>query len=148
MKKIEPDRVYSELRDHISPISPVIGRKYTVTHSDETGELFVTIGRHYADDKIGPLRDEVLLAYENAETGMILLGEVLVEDEGITGSAEKRNEIFQMEMPIALQAIRIADQKLFQAKPELDEIPILIWFRSADPEYNKLYDFGTMKDFQ
>ena len=69
MKKIDPSKVHAELRDRVSPISPILDRKYTVTHSDETADLFVTIGRHYADDKIGPTRDEVLLAYESTETG-------------------------------------------------------------------------------
>lgn len=148
MEKIDPSKVHGELRDRVTPVSPIMGRKYTVTHSDETADLFITIGRHYADDKIEPLRDEVLLTYENTETGMILLGEVLIEDENITGQAKRRSEIFEREMPKALQAIRIADSKLFQTKLELDELPILIWFRSTDPEYNKLYDFGTMSDYR
>ena len=131
MKKIDPSKVHAELRDRVSPISPILDRKYTVTHSDETADLFVTIGRHYADDKIGPTR-----------------GEVLIAGDEITGNAKMRSEIFEREMPIALQAIRYADWRLFQAKPDLDELPILIWFRSSEPEYNKLYDFGTMSEYR
>lgn len=144
MKKVDVSKVHTEMRDRVTPVSPIMGRKYTVTHSDETAELFVTIGRHYADDKIGPTRDEVLLTYENTETGMVLMGEVLIDDEEVNGNSKIRNEIFQREMSLALQAIRYGDRKLFQTKLELDELPILIWFRSSNPEYNKLYDFGTM----
>lgn len=148
MKKMDSSRVHGELRDRVSPVSPILGRKYTVTHSDETGELFVTIGRQFADDKIGELRDEVLLVFENTETGTVLLGEVLVSDEEMNFAPERRNEIFLREMPKALQAVRIADARLYQAKPELDFITILIWFRSDDPKYNKLYDFGQMKEYR
>ena len=148
MKKIDPSKVHAELRDRVSPISPILDRKYTVTHSDETADLFVTIGRHYANDKIGPTRDEVLLAYESTETGMMLLGEVLIAGDEITGNAKMRSEIFAREMPIALQAIRYADRRLFQTKPDLDELPIFIWFRSSEPEYNKLFDFGTMSEYR
>lgn len=148
MKPFEPSRLHVEYRDHVSKTSPVWSRKYTMTHSDDTAELYVTIGQNYAKDKIGPLRDEVLLRFGRHEDQLKLLGSVLIDVEGTTSNAEKRNEIFLREMPTALQAIRYADASLYEQHPQLDEIPILIWFQSNNEKYNKLYDFGTMKDYR
>ncbi|MBR3771373.1 MAG: hypothetical protein IKL07_03810 [Clostridium sp.] len=147
MEKIEPARVFTEMRDYITPFQPVMGRKYTMTHSDETGDLYVTIGMQYAEDKVEPMRDEVRMEFEDTENGLVLVGEVLIDGDGVEGKSEFRNEIFAREMGIALQAIRYADQELFSSNPELDQIPVLIWFRSADPAYNKLYEYGTMSEY-
>lgn len=59
MQRLNPDKLYVEYRN-VTPTEPVTGRKYTQTHSDITGDLFVTIGLQYAYDKINPMRDEVL----------------------------------------------------------------------------------------
>lgn len=148
MKKINPFKVVTEMHDYVTPLRPVRGRTYTMTHSDDTGDLYVDIGKRIIEERVGALRDEVRLVFEDTENGLILMGEVLIDGDGIEGKAQYRNEIFAREMPIALQAIRYADQKLFSNRPELDEIPILIWFRSADPNYNKLYDYGTMNEYK
>lgn len=54
-----PEKISVEYRDGVTIAEPVIPRYYTLTHSDVTGELFLTIGKQYAWDKIKPLRDEV-----------------------------------------------------------------------------------------
>lgn len=148
MKKIDPDKVNVEFRDRVMPLGPIHERKYTMTHSDETAELFVTIGTKYANDKMIDIRDEVLLAFEFSSAGLLLMGEVIVDGEGIPGNAERRNEIFAREMGTALQAIRYADADFYQANPALDHVPVYIWFRSDDPAYNKLYDYGTMSEYK
>lgn len=148
MKTIDPSKVITEMRDYVTPHEPIMGRRYTMTHSDETADLYVTIGKGYAEDQVEEIRDEVRMQFEDTENGLILMGEVLIDGDGVEGRKEIRNDIFAREMDIALQAIRYADQKLFQCMPELDEIPVLIWFRSMDPEYNKLYDYGTMSEYR
>lgn len=148
MKKLDPNRVYTEFRNGVCQTKPVYGRKYTVTHSDETAELFVTIGMTYAQDKIGPIHDEVLLTFTKDGRKPILLGNVLVDGKGITGDANMRNTIFIREMPTALQAIRYADRKLFDTYKCLDNLPILIMFQSTNKEFNRVHDFGTMRDYK
>ena len=39
-------------KDGIGIYSGVDKRKYTLTHSDETGELFLTIGKKYDNESI------------------------------------------------------------------------------------------------
>ena len=148
MKKIDRGKVNVEFRDGVMPLGPICERKYTMTHSDETADLFVTIGNEYAMDKMNELRDEVLLTFEYTPRGIVLAGEVIVDGRGISGDAETRNGIFARELSTALQAIRYADDEFFKVNPALDDIPIYIWFRSDDPVYNKLYDYGTMSEYK
>ncbi len=148
MKKINLNKVFTEYRDQILPTSPIKDRKYTITHSDETGDLFVTIGLKYAEDQITPIRDEVKLNWRIYNKKLFLYGEVLVDGAHLKGNEIIRNAIFIKEMPTALQAARYADQALFEKYPQLDHIPIYIQFYSKRPEFNKLRYFGTMKRYR
>ena len=42
-----PDKLEITLIDPVTENGPVEGRKYTLTHSDETGMLFLDIGNVY-----------------------------------------------------------------------------------------------------
>ena len=147
MKKINPEKVFTEFRDGVNKIEPIEGRKYTVTHSDKTGDLFVTIGLKYAEDKIDKLRDELLLTWTYSDERLKLIGQVVIDNEVIKNS-RIRNIIFKKEMPLALQAIRYADRELFQLNKSLDDIPIEIQFISQSEKYNKLIEFGSMKEYE
>jgi Staygreen protein len=54
------EKLFVEFMDGTSATGPVIPRRYTLTHSDLTEDLFLTIGIQYAWDKINSMRDEVL----------------------------------------------------------------------------------------
>ena len=148
MKKIDTGKVFTEWRNGVSETYPISGRKYTMTHSDKTGDLFISIGNKFAEDKIGKLRDEVRLQYIVIDRMPILYGEVLVDGMGIPGNPPVREAIFKSEMPKALQAVRYADNALFTAYPELDNTPVYIQFISSNPDRNKLYDYGVIGDYQ
>jgi hypothetical protein len=60
MSKLNPEKLSVEFRQGVTPTEPIIPRRYTLTHSDITAELFLTIGSYYAYDKITAMRDEVL----------------------------------------------------------------------------------------
>ena len=60
MKKLNPDQLYVEFKNGVTMIEPVIDRKYTLTHSDITAELFLTIGLQYASEKINAMREKCL----------------------------------------------------------------------------------------
>ncbi|HHU71940.1 MAG TPA: hypothetical protein GXZ21_07910 [Clostridiales bacterium] len=148
MREINPLNVFVQYRDIVKPCDPLIGRKYTITHSDTTADLFVFVASNYADDKITDIRDEVRVAWEQHEKELILIGSVTVSGYGVEGNANIRNSIFYKEMPIALQALRLADRFLFDNMPKLDDTPIFIHFISSSPVYNKMYDFGTIGDYK
>ena len=71
MKILDPKRVFVQYRDNMQPNEPIIHRKYTITHSDTTGELFVFIGNEYAEDQVGELRDEVRLSWEKRNNNYV-----------------------------------------------------------------------------
>lgn len=148
MQKINPDKVFVEYRDGVTPTSPIVRRHYTMTHSDDTGDMFVTIGHHYAEDKVTNLRDEVRLKWVLNGGVPGLYGEVLTDGEGISGSPRIRNAIFQREMHKALQAIRLADSQLFRKYSNLDHTPVLIQFKSQNPKYNQLYRYQEIGKYR
>ena len=147
MRELKPQKVFVQYRDRMKPYEPVIGRKYTITHSDTTAELFVFVAEKYAEDQITRMRDEVRVAWEQNRKGLALIGSVIVDGKDISGNAYIRNRIFYNEMPTALQALRQADRFLFSKDPMLDNTPVFIHFISSSPAYDKTYDFGTIGNY-
>lgn len=144
MRELNPKKVFAQYRDMMKPYEPVIGRKYTIIHSDTTAELFVFVAESYAEDQITRMRDEVRVAWEHNEKGLALVGSVIVDGKGVIGIAYIRNKIFYNEMPTALQALRQADRFLFDKEPYLDNTPVFIHFISSNPVYDKTYNFGVI----
>ena len=148
MKRLNSDKLYVEFRTGATTTEPVIGRKYTLTHSDITAELFLTIGLQFAYDKVNAMRDEVLAEWRTDNGFPFLYVYVLVDDQFGTASSAIRNAIFKRELPTALEAIRYGDRNFFAAHPWLDNAPIGIHFDSANPEYNRFENWGTPKDYK
>lgn len=134
--------------DGVKELKTVIPRRYTLTHSDTTGELFLAIGSHYAWNKIQPMRDEVLGEWKS--NGCALYYRVyLYIDRGeyTLQESEKRNEIFRRELPLALTAIRYGDRFLFDAYPHLNQASIIVNFTSAYPQFARQENWGTFNSF-
>ncbi|MZP30994.1 hypothetical protein GTO91_14850 [Heliobacterium undosum] len=146
MKQLNPEKLVVDYRDRVTPAEPVIGRKYTLTHSDITGELFLTIGRAYAYEKINNLRDEVLAEWRWYDSAIVLYVYVYVNGQ-FAPVSDRRNRIFRRELPLALAAIRYGDSQFFMAHPELDHAPILIYFDSKNPNYHRFENWGTPSDY-
>ncbi len=140
----DDSRIFTQYRQRMKPYEPLLGRKYTITHSDTTAELFVFIGENYAKDQFTIMRDEVCIRWERSACGLRLMGEVMVNGEKIVGDAGVRNEIFLREMPKALHALRHADRFLFERECKLDATPVYIYFRSTLDAYAKMYDLGKI----
>ncbi|SHK24500.1 staygreen family protein [Paramaledivibacter caminithermalis] len=147
MKRLKPEKLNVEFRFGVTPISPIIDRHYTLTHSDITGELFLTIGLEYAYDKIGPIRDELLAKWNYDNNKYILFAYVYVDGQHGLSMTALRNRIFVKELPLALEAIRYGDRALFQNYPMLDSSPIFIHFYSMDPYFNRIEYRGTPSDY-
>lgn len=146
MRKLNPEKVFVQYRDIMKPHAPILNRKYTITHSDTTAELFVFVAENYAEDQVTKMRDEVRIAWEQNNKVLILIGSVTVDDED--GNSFIRNKVFYNEMPTALQALRQADRFLFEALPQLDNTPVIIHFISSNPVYNKSYNFGMIGNYK
>ena len=144
MRKLNPQKVFVQYRDTMKPYEPVMDRKYTITHSDITAELFVFVAQNYAEDQITSMRDEVRVVWEQNRKWLVLISSVVVDGTGVIGNPYIRNNIFYNEMPTALQALRQADRFLFDRERNLDNTPVFIHFISSNPIYDKTYNFGRM----
>nr|WP_106782749.1 staygreen family protein [Lysinibacillus timonensis] len=149
MSKFNPEKLLVEYKDGVTATSLVIPRRYTLTHSDETGDLFLTIGTHYAWDKVNlTMRDEVL--GEWLTNGQFLYYYVILyidQGEYDPTTSARRTKIFRRELPLALTAIRYGDRFLFNLSPPLYDAPIIVHFISSYPQLARLENWGTFKRF-
>lgn len=148
MSRLNTDKLTVEFREGVTTTEPIVHRRYTLTHSDITAELFLTIGLEYAYDKINFMRDEVYGEWIYSENSYIYYAYVLIDGEFSPEVAAIRDYIFRRELPLALEAIRYGDNGLFVAHPWLDDSPIYIHFMSSIPEYNKVEYWGTFSDYR
>ena len=147
MERLDPQKLYVEFRSGVTTTEPILGRKYTLTHSDITAELFLTIGLQFAYDKITSMRDEVLGEWRNSSSGLLLYIYVYIGDFGSIMNSI-RNTIFRRELPLALEAIVYGDNEFFVAHPQLNYAPIWIYFDSIDPSYKRFEYLGTPIDYK
>jgi hypothetical protein len=147
MSRLNPEKLSVEFREGVTATEPVIPRRYTLTHSDITAELFLTIGLSYAYDKTNAMRDEVLGEWVNIKGSYFYY--VYLHIDGQLGGPVTaiRNYIFRRELPLALEAIRYGDNEFFTVHPELNKVPIIIYFMSKNPEYNKVENWGVFSNY-
>ena len=149
MSKFNPERLTVEFRDGVTATKPVIPRNHTLTHSDFTGELFLTIGIQFAWDKVNPdMRDEVIGLWKMNEDSLYYNVYInLDKEEHDFNEAIRRNEIFRRELPLALTAIRYGDRCIFDLYPNLDCAIIVVNFMSFYPELYNQEIWGTFSNF-
>lgn len=149
MSKFNSEKLSVEYRDCVTATEPIISRKYTLTHSDFTGELFLTIGTQFAWDKVNPkMRDEVLgewVTHENCLYFNVFL--YIDQGEYDLTTATKREEVFRRELPLALTAIRYGDRFLFHLYPDLNNALIIVNFISTYPPLAKQEVWQTFNSF-
>lgn len=148
MTGFNPENLFVEFRNGVTQYEPVYNRKYTLTHSDVTATLFLTIGMEYAYEKVGFLRDEVLAEWKENEGYPYLYVYVYVNGQLYPPASAKRNEIFRRELPLALQAIYYGDRQFLNNHPYLKKAPIWIYFDSENTKYISFENWGTLEDYE
>ena len=115
MRNFTPDKLWInyQLRN-LNQLNP---RRYTLTHSDETGDLCLVISSDYAYDKLTAMRDEVL-------------GEWTTKDF--------QNYYFYVYGRL---------DGLFTVYPQFNSAPIYIHFQSDDPKYNRIEYYQTFNEY-
>lgn len=66
----------------------------------------------------------------------------------VFGRAKWRYSIFCSELRLVLEAIRFGDKSLFDYDLKLDQIPVLVHFKSSDKRFNKTEKWGSMEDYR
>jgi hypothetical protein len=151
MANLNPDKLQVVFNDSIEISTLKLPRKYTLTHSDSTGELFLTIGSDYDYDQISHLytrfmRDEVLAEWLEVNKNYELHLYLHVSGGFVFGWASMRDRIFRHHLPLVFQTILYGDKDLLARVPQLKESQIIVHFQSKNKKYNMIEHFGTIKE--
>jgi hypothetical protein len=153
MARLNPEKLHVDYLPSVTTAGPTRPRRYTLTHSDRTGDLLLSIGSDYNDKQISGwytrlMRDEVLAEWLDDQDQMALHVYCHVSGGPIFGRARWRESIFRREMPLVLEAIRHGDQAFFAAHPELETAPILVHFQSSSHNRSKTEEWGKLGDLR
>ena len=152
MGRLNPEKLHVTFLTGVTLEDLILPRRYTLTHSDITGDLFLSVGTHYDVKRISKLytrlmRDEVLAELRNEEDGLVFWVYCHVSGGFVFGRAKWRYRIFQSELPLALETIRYGDRILFEQNPELDQTPVQVYFRSTNRRFDKVENWGIIADY-
>jgi hypothetical protein len=152
MSRLKPEKLHVRFGSGTTPDGPIMSRRYTLTHSDTTGDLYLIIGLDYDRQQISGwytrlMRDEVLAEWRQEEDGPALHVHCHVSGGIVLGSASWRYAIFRRELPLVLEAFRFGDRRLLEITPTLDRAPIWVHFHATRPRYNKTELWGALADY-
>ena len=153
MSHLNPNKLHVEFMEGVTPEEPLTPRAYTLTHSDSTGDLFLSIAQQYNIRQISGwytrlMRDEVLAQWELEDELPSLQVYCHVSGGLIFGTAGWRESIFRRHMPMVLEAFRYGDRRLFDAHPALDNATIWVHFHRARSNQDKVEAWGQANDYR
>lgn len=153
MKRLNPVKLHVSYLAGAIPEKFTLPRCYTLTHSDRTGDLFLSIGTRFEAKQVAGLytrlmRDEVLAEFIDKDGNPELRVYCHVSGGFILGTAKWRYDIFRKELPLVLEAIRYGDRIIFEENPELDNCPVSIVFKSTNDKFNRVEAWGVTADYR
>ncbi|MFC2046549.1 staygreen family protein, partial [Chloroflexota bacterium] len=153
MSRLRVEKLHVRFAGRVEADGPVAPRRYTLTHSDSTGDLYLTVDSEYDRRQVSGwytrfMRDEVLAEWRDDTDGPCLHVYCHVSGGLVLGTAGWRFAIFQRELPLVLKAFRYGDRQLFETHPELDDAPIRVHFRSSRRRYHRRERWGTPADYR
>lgn len=153
MSQLNPDKLHVTFMENTSIDRLILPRIYTLTHSDSSGDMTLTIGQNIMHKQISGwytrfMRDEVWAEWIDKNDDFSLLVHCHVSGGLIFGSSAWRFSIFQHHMPAVLQAFRYGDRALFNCQPELEDTSIQVRYHSRQKKFNKLVAWHSFKAFR
>jgi hypothetical protein len=153
MNELNPAKLHVTFKEDVSTRELSLPRRYTLTHSDSTGEMFLSIGSDYDLKQISGfytrlMRDEVLAEFIVDHQEMSFHVYCHVSGGLALGPAGWRKDIFHHHMRMVLEALRYGECELISTHPELDEVKIWVHFKSTHTKYNKVEDWGLFKSYR
>lgn len=133
--------------------APPEKRRYTLTHNDITGQLWLTVGAEYNSDQISGfytrlLRDEVIGEWQSDVQGqpsLHLFCHVSGEERWLAPPT-LRNYIFRREMPLVLDCVIHAERELLKHKPQLAQAKVFVHFQSSLQALDSIECWGVLGD--
>jgi hypothetical protein len=153
MKRLNPGKLNVTYLTGTTPEHIDLPRRYTLTHSDRTGKLFLSIGAQFNSRQISSIytrlmRDEVLAELSYQSGSPVFRVYCHVSGGIVVGTAGWRYRILQHEMPLVLEAIRYGDQALFEHNPELDTASVLVQFSSTNSRFDQVENWGIISRYR
>lgn len=151
MTEFIPEKLNVFIDDKINNKNLTLPRRYTLTHSDTTGELFLSIGTEYDYKKFSSLysrllRDEVLGEWQNsAQISLDIY--CLVSGGFALGPAKWRKSIFEYHMKMVLQAICYGDRSFIKENRDFLNAPVYVHFLARKKKLTDIVKWGTIRDF-
>ena len=148
MGRLRPEKLHTQFTHGTEPERLVIPRRYTLTHSDVTGDLFLSVGPEHNRQQLAGwqarvMRDEVLGEWQEDTDGPALHVHCHVSGGLLVGTPRMRIAIFRRELPLVLEALRFGDRALYDAHPELDQAPVWVHFHATQWRYDRTEAWGT-----
>lgn len=152
MGELNPVKLHITFHRGTSAYKLSLPRRYTLTHSDTTGDLYLSIGAEYDHKQISGfytrlMRDEVLAEFKDGEGTPSLHVYCHVSGGFVFGTAGWRNEILHHHMRMVLEALRYGDRELISAQRQLDQAKVRVHFASTRARYNCVEDWGLLNEY-
>jgi hypothetical protein len=149
---VELEKLQIKFMEGVGSRVPIDNRCYTLTHSDFSDDLFLSVGLKFDRKAISGLytrlmRDEVLAEWLKQEENFSLHVYCHVSGGIILGTAGWRYSIFKRELPLVLRCICNGDRELFNEHPNLKNSIILIHFKSNNKKYKSRKMGNTQRLF-
>lgn len=153
MSELHPEKLHVTFHEGTTASELSLPRRYTLTHSDATGDLFLSIGTEYDQKQISGfytrlMRDEVLAELKQDDGKLSLHLYCHVSGGFVFGSAHLRNEILHHHMRMVLEALRYGDHELIASNPDLDRSLVKVHFSSNHKRYDCIEDWGLFQDYE
>ena len=150
MPELDPSKLSVTFVPPVTKTYPIRFRKYTLTHSDNNEDLFLTIGPYFEFDfeKLNYItRDEVLAQWGLLNPGIYSLQAFVYVGNTSFETAQARYNNFKRELPLALEAIIYGDREFFKAHPQLLSAYITVRFISSFPQFNRTEFYNRPIDY-
>jgi len=152
MSTLNPEKLHTKFIGEAHPEGPPDTRRYTLTHSDATGDLFLSVGKDYDYKAISGfytriMRDEVIAELIENQKRYELHVYCHVSGGLVFGGAKWRYEIFQRHLRQVLQAFRYGDEVFYAAYPHYASAQVVVHFQSANSRYHLVENWGSINDY-
>jgi hypothetical protein len=152
MSRLKPEKLHVLFAEGFTRDGPLSPRRYTLTHSDRTGELFLSIGPEYDKEELRGwqsrlMRDEVLAEWQDQPGQPEVHVHCHVSGELALGPARWRDAIFRHELPLALEALFYGDRELIYGRQQLMQAPVWVHFHACQARYDVTEQWGTVADY-
>ena len=151
MSQLKPEKLHVTFDNTLNHSETIFPRCYTLTHSDRTGDLFLTVGQAYNEEQISDwytrlMRDEVMAEWEDGDPPSLHL-HCHVSGGLVLGPARWRARIFRQHLPLVLEALCYGDREFICANPSMHQAPIVVHFHARQKALEGVEEWGSVGDW-